>query len=149
MNSRNLARKDDKIEDFSIQNLTKAKGTPEGAPFKATKRKVLGDSYRLSLVLCGDALSRRLNRAYRKKDKPTNVLAFPLSKDSGEIFINLKKVKPFSVEFLFIHGLLHLKGMEHGATMERREQELLKKFYGPPHRSRNRHRNVPSKGGHR
>jgi rRNA maturation RNase YbeY len=135
MNSRNLARKSASTEDFSLLNLTKVKGTPEGAPFKALKRKVLGNSYTLSLVFCGDALSKRLNREYRGKDKPTNVLSFPITKKSGEIFINLRRTKPFGVIFLFIHGLLHLKGMQHGATMERAEQALLK-LYGAPHRSR-------------
>ena len=97
---------------------------------------VLGKKYELSLVYCGNATSRRLNRTYRGKDEATNVLAFPLSKTSGEIFINKSKLKGFAPEFLFIHGLLHLKGLGHGATMEREEHKLLKKFYGASVRSR-------------
>lgn len=112
------------------------------------KRRVLGPSYILSLVYCGDKLTQELNRSYRKKNAPTNVLAFPLSKSSGEIFINLRRTKGFAPEYLFIHGLLHLKGLSHGATMERKEKELLEIFYGKKHRSRNRHRNLPSKGRH-
>ena len=93
--------------------------------FEKIKNKVLGSDYELSLVFASDTLTRRLNRTYRGIDKPTNVLAFPLSKKSGEIFINRSRAKPFSVQYLFIHGLLHLKGMRHGATMEQAEKKLL------------------------
>jgi ssRNA-specific RNase YbeY (16S rRNA maturation enzyme) len=86
---------------------------------------ILGPSYELSLVFCGNALSRKLNASYRGKDYPTNVLSFPLSKSSGEIFINLSKLGPFSVPALFIHGCFHLKGMEHGRTMEKAEKATL------------------------
>ncbi|MEK9171906.1 MAG: rRNA maturation RNase YbeY [Patescibacteria group bacterium] len=89
------------------------------------KNKVLGINYELSLVFASDALTRRLNRIYRGIDKPTNILAFPLSKTSGEIFINRSRAKPFSVKYLFIHGLLHLKGMGHGDTMEQAEKKIL------------------------
>ena len=92
----------------------------------------MGEKYELSLVFCGNFLSRRLNRVYRGKDKVANVLSFPLSAHSGEIFINLTNPKPFGVAHLFIHGLLHLKGMQHGDTMEETEQKIL-------HVSSNRH----------
>ena len=72
---------------------------------------------------------------YRGKNKPANVLSFPLSNKSGEIFIDLvtaqKDAKKFEMPFqkfvayLFIHGLLHLKEMKHGATMEQAEKKLL------------------------
>lgn len=110
------------MENFSITNQTK-RAVPK-APFEKLKDKVLGKSYELSLVFVGDKLSHKLNFLYRGKDKPTNVLSFPLSKSSGEIFIDLS-FKEHSVIFLFIHGLLHLKGMQHGATMEREEKKLL------------------------
>lgn len=111
---------------FSILNKTK-RSTPR-IPFEKIKDKVLGKRYELSLVFCGDALSRKLNRTYRKKDYPTNVLSFPISKTEGEIFINQSRTKGFSVAHLFIHGLLHLKGMQHGDRMEAREKTLLKAF---------------------
>ena len=101
--------------------------------FGKIKNKVLGKKYELSLVFAKDSLMRRLNRTYRGKDKATNILAFPLSEMSGEIFINPSRAKPFSVKHLFIHGLLHLKGMKHGDTMERAEKKLLN---GSPNRSR-------------
>ncbi len=73
-----------------------------------------------------------MRQAMRYKKDPavatSNVLAFPLSKTSGEILICKSAAKPFTVEFLFIHGALHLKGLKHGATMEREENRLLKRF---------------------
>jgi len=111
---------------FSIFNKTH-KTTPR-IPFEKIKDKVLGKKYELSLVFCGDKLSQKLNRTYRQKNYPTNILSFPVSKNSGEIFINLSRTKGFSVPHLFIHGLLHLKGMQHGDRMETREKALLKAF---------------------
>lgn len=102
------------------------------------KNAILGNTYELSLVIVGSAKSRNLNKTYRNKDKETNVLSFPLSKTEGEIFLNLslaKKEAPLFdktytnfVTYLLIHGMLHLKGHEHGSTMERLEKKFLKKF---------------------
>lgn len=60
--------------------------------------------------------------------KISNVLSFPLSKSSGEILICKKAAPPYTLEYLFIHGLCHLKGYKHGATMERIELRTLKRF---------------------
>lgn len=118
-------------------------------PFTKLKNTVLRRNYELSLVFIDSAHSKRLNRTYRGKNKPTNVLSFPLSNNFGEIFIDLvtakKEARKFGmsfktfVTFLFIHAVLHLKGMRHGATMEKAEQQLL---YGASNRSRHRHRNL-------
>ena len=104
-------------------------------PFTRLKTKVLGRDFELSLVFADKKLSRKLNKKYRGKDKPTNVLSFPLSKKSGEIFIDLETAKDEApkfemsftefVKYLFIHGLLHLKGMQHGRKMEQAEKKLL------------------------
>ncbi|MEK7135127.1 MAG: rRNA maturation RNase YbeY [Patescibacteria group bacterium] len=102
--------------------------------FANIKDRILGKKYELSLVFCGPALSKRLNKTYRDKDHATNVLSFPISKTAGEIFIDLSTLKGFSVTHLFIHGSLHLKGMSHGDKMEKLEQQILN---GTPNRSRN------------
>lgn len=110
-------------------------------PFTHLKNVVLGKNFELSLVFVDDRFSRQLNKTYRGKDKPANVLSFPLSKKSpnchgsGEIFIDLvtakKEMGKFKmsfkefVTFLFIHGILHLKGMKHGDTMDKKELKLL------------------------
>ena len=73
-----------------------------------------------------------MRRAMKYKKKPekkvSNVLAFPLSKKSGEILICKEATAPYTVAYLFIHGCLHLRGMRHGATMERIERHYLKRF---------------------
>ena len=121
---------------FSIHNTTKGK-LPR-LPFVQIKNAILGEQYELSLVCIGNARSRALNRQYRNKDYSTNVLSFPLSKSEGEIFLDLKKSKSEAPKFemnyttfiayLFIHGLLHLKGHDHGPNMEALEKKFLKKF---------------------
>ena len=92
------------------------------------KNAILGESYELSFVFLDSRGIRRLNRIYRGKDASTNILSFPLSKNSGEILLCPKAAGPWSLPYLFIHGCLHLKGHTHGATMEDIEQKLLKRF---------------------
>lgn len=121
---------------ISIVNQTK--GKLPSLPFVKIKNAVLGKHYELSLVFATSVTSRRLNRTYRGVDKPTNVLAFPLSKTEGEIFVDPKQSRadapqfgmPYRnfIGFLFIHGLLHLKGFAHGSKMEHTEAVLMKRF---------------------
>ena len=121
---------------FDIINKTRSK--LPNLPFCKIKNFILGEKYELSFVFIGDARSRKLNKEYRKIDKPTNILTFPLNKTSGEIFINFTRSKKESprfdrttksfIGFLFIHGLLHLKGFSHGSTMEEEERKICKKF---------------------
>ncbi len=99
------------------------------ASFSKIKDAVLGRKYDLSVAIIAPAAMRRAMK-YKKVStgKVSNVLSFPLSKTSGEILICKAAAKPYSVEFLFIHGLLHLKGLKHSATMEGEEDRLLKQF---------------------
>lgn len=122
----------------SIRNNTKGNPPTDGLPFLDIKNAVLGKKYDLSLVFIGSTLSRRLNREHREKDKPANILSFPLSKESGEIFIDIKESTKQAPSFevpvpqflgqLFIHGLFHLKGLTHGSRMEKEEEKIRKKF---------------------
>lgn len=123
-------------ESFSLKNETKK---TVSAPFlKLISQAVLPKKYHLSVVLIGKKLSRKLNSTYRKIDKSTNVLSFPLSKTSGEIFLDIETIKSEEkkfgrnfnnlLAFLFIHALFHLKGMRHGVTMEKRENAVRRKF---------------------
>jgi probable rRNA maturation factor len=125
-------------EKFSMLNKTKGNPSFDGLPFVDIKNTILGKKYDLSLVFIGSIRSRRLNREYRGKDKPANVLSFPLSKESGEIFIDVKEATKQAPSFeakpaqfigqLFIHGLYHLKGLTHGSRMEKEEEKVRKKF---------------------
>ena len=123
-------------DNFTLTNNTRAK-LPH-VPFASIKDAGLGLNYSLSLVFIGEKESQKLNFSYRGKNKPTNILSFPLDKKSGEIFITLSVARKealmfdrtFSnfIAFLFIHGLMHLKGHLHGDTMERAESKLRRKF---------------------
>ncbi len=123
-------------EYFNITNKTR--GSVPSVPFAKIKDEVLGKKYNLSLVFIGRRRSRKLNFTHRDKDKPTNILSYTLDKNSGEIFLTpevvKREMKKFGrkydnfVAFLFIHGLLHLKGLNHGSRMESAEIVVRKKF---------------------
>ncbi|MEI8130131.1 MAG: rRNA maturation RNase YbeY [bacterium] len=122
--------------DFSITNRTNGK-LPR-LPFEQVKDAILGPKYSLSVALVTPKESHKLNLTYRQKDKPTNVLSFPFGKNSGELVLDLKTSRADAVNFdmtpdnfllfLVIHGMLHLKGYDHGSTMEKAEKKFLKKF---------------------
>ena len=78
----------------------------------------------LSILFCGDSRMRRLNRRYRGKDRPTDVLAFPgEGKALGDIVISVpyagrearRRGEPRSREIdrLLLHGYIHLLGFDH------------------------------------
>jgi len=128
------------MKAFSITNTTR--GTLPRVVFSRIKERILGKHYELSVVFVGEERMRRLNREHRGIDTATDILSFPLSKHSGEIFIHLasakKKASVFSlktthyVAFIFIHGCLHLKGYAHGRTMETLEDSWCRSFDIPP-----------------
>jgi probable rRNA maturation factor len=123
-------------DKFSIRTLSKGK-LPR-LPFLEIKNAILGKDYDLSVVFIGDKRSATLNKTHRGKDKPANVLSFPLEKNSGEIFLNPRRAQKEASQFgesyknflgfLFIHGLLHLKGFDHSSKMESEEKRFRKKF---------------------
>lgn len=125
----------------SIRNTTR--GTLPRVPFERIAHEILGQRYDLSLVICGDALARRINIESRKKTYKPNVLSFPLDHHEGEIFLNIRKAEREArqlgitarerIAFLFIHGCLHLKGMDHTNdtethAMETQEATILHAF---------------------
>ncbi len=100
----------------------------------------------VSLSFAGDKKITELNDIYRKKNLPTNVLAFPsLNKTKNEIFLGdiifsaetiFKEAKKDGKSFinhlihLFIHSFLHLLGYDHltkdkAKIMERLEIKIL------------------------
>lgn len=102
-------------------------------PYEQMKDDVLGTSYSLSLVFVGADRARRLNSEHRKKDYVPNVLSFPLDAAHGEIYLTPTVAAREAaargmsttgyIGFLFIHGMLHLKGMAHGDRMEKAEAQ--------------------------
>lgn len=108
-------------------------------PYQKIKESILGKSYTLAHTFIGTKKARTLNQTYRQKNYVPNVLSFPLTKTMGEIYlcpeISYPEAKDFNlskegyIAFLFIHGCLHLKGYDHGATMEALEKRYLKQFH--------------------
>lgn len=125
-------------ENFSVTYKTKTALKVKSAVFESMKNDVLGKDYTLSLVFVGEKKAKILNKEYREKDYATDILSFGIDSKEGEIIICPKalekKAKEFKrtsqnyLQFLFIHGLFHLKGMDHGSIMERQEIKIRKKY---------------------
>src|SRR5690606_33587076 len=101
----------------------------------------------------GSAESRRLNRTWRGKDKPTNVLSFPAPATQSPLLGDLAICAPVVAReareqgkstqahwaHMVVHGVLHLLGYDHeldrdAAIMEARETALLANFgYANPY----------------
>ena len=111
----------------------------------------------VSILLTDDAEMSSFNSQYRGKEGPTNVLSFPLFEateefpfsdlpidELGDIIISLDTALrealelgqpfPYRLNWLIVHGLLHLLGMDHergeqeALEMYDKEQELLTRF---------------------
>ena len=101
-------------------------------------KSILGKRYELSLVFIGTTRAATLNQQYRNKSYSPNVLSFPLNERTGEMFICPQVAAGEAAKFdlsqegyvgyLFIHGCLHLKGFEHGDTMDKHEAKWCKHF---------------------
>jgi probable rRNA maturation factor len=98
----------------------------------------------VSVVLCDDHAMRMLNRNWRRKDVPTNVLAFPADTGKatmerprllGDIVIAYETLerearaqgKPFAehLAHLAVHGFLHLVGHDHRTPVQAEKMERL------------------------
>jgi probable rRNA maturation factor len=123
---------------LEITNTTRQRPYSKEADFLAIKNAILGKQYDLSLAFVGERRARALNEAHRQKTYVPNVLSFPLDDASGELFISptrvVREAKHFDMtpaqyeRFLFIHGCLHLLGLDHGPVMEQAEKKFSKRF---------------------
>ena len=109
----------------------------------------------LSILLVDDDRIQALNREYRHKDTPTNVLSFPMREGDfavvtpdllGDVVISLDTAASEAesadislgerMAWLLIHGILHLFGFDHEKSaaaeeeMETRTEELQQKVKG-------------------
>jgi probable rRNA maturation factor len=110
------------------------------AAFRASPRA--GRSSSVTLVLIGDEEMRDLNRLWRGKDAPTNVLSFPAdaARDRGFLgdivlaFATAQleaKERGISladhVSHLVVHGMLHLLGFDHAGDKEAKRMERVER----------------------
>jgi probable rRNA maturation factor len=135
-------------------------GRVSGAPPPARVRRLLTRAARaagsgtgeVSVLFCADARMRGLNRRYRGKDRPTDVLAFPAGPGGngflGDIVVSIPYAgrearrrsdsRAREVDRLLLHGLLHLMGYDHETdegemeTLERRLRRRLGISDPPP-----------------
>ena len=102
----------------------------------------------VSLLICGDARIRELNRTFRQKDKTTDVLSFPAHESLrtmkqlpetlflGDLAIchavTKRQAKEFNISYfdefihLFFHGIIHLLGYDHEISLK--EEKLMQKW---------------------
>ena len=102
----------------------------------------------IELIITSNSDIQEINREFRDKDKPTDVLSFPFEEmpgaPLGSIVISIDLVKQMSEKLnnkfedelclLFIHGLLHLLGFDHetdSGEHRKKEEELIKEFNLP------------------
>jgi probable rRNA maturation factor len=100
------------------------------------------DDSSLSIVLVNDEAIRELNRNFRGKNAPTDVLSFSLREDGdpaperllGDVVISVDTARRQAAAYdaslqrelyrLLIHGILHIIGHDHEQTVERRAMEV-------------------------
>lgn len=94
----------------------------------------------LSVVLVSNKTIRQLNKEWMGKDKPTDVLSFPMEMEEpegeqpwelGEIVISMEKASEQAchyghglereIAFLFVHGALHVLGFDHMTKEDEKE----------------------------
>jgi len=132
-----------------IQNRQKRLTVDVGRVRRSLKRllKELGfkDS-EVSLLLVDDDQIREINKSYLQRDRPTNVISFAMTEGAfgdvhpeilGDIILSVETAARDAmacdidfmdeVEFLLIHGLLHLVGYNH-ENVESKEANKMKKL---------------------
>lgn len=134
--------------DVEIQIASKEKKLPADEDFMRWTAAALEKADASVVIrIVDEDESRRLNREYRGKDKPTNVLSFPFEAPPevpgihlGDLVICAPVVAAEAVQqgkpllhhwaHMVVHGILHLRGYDHieaeeAETMETLEQKLL------------------------
>lgn len=134
------------INNTTRQKINRRQLTDIVEKFLRTHKKKSGE---VSLAIIGPARMKRLNEDYRGIAKTTDVLSFPNdgslpSKFLGEIIINIEETKKvakyremfaeisldhrganYILDFLLVHGLLHLLGYDDETEKDRLEMLRL------------------------
>lgn len=130
--------------DSKIKNLQKYSEKIINTCFKIAGHKIL-HGMEINLILTDDKNIQKINKLYRKQNKPTNVISFETGDNLllGDIFMSydtlVREVKEQNLSFtdhfthLLCHGTLHLLGYDHivdndAEIMENLEIKILQKF---------------------
>ncbi len=106
------------------------------------KKENVKKSTSITVILCSDYTIRKLNKQFRKKDKATDVLSFPITSDDGflgEIYISLQRCAVQAKDYgwsyneeisrMLVHGIFHLLGYDHLKKTERAAMEAKERLY--------------------
>ncbi len=126
-------------ENLAISYSLKKAPKINGVFLRTVKDEILGRDYDLNIYFVGVKLMKSVNKKYRGKNYVTDILSFPYLHDNfGEIYICLDKVaqksKSFNTDaenylnYLFVHGMIHLIGHDHGDRMDKLEKKFTKKL---------------------
>ncbi|SDN43436.1 rRNA maturation RNase YbeY [Alkalicoccus daliensis] len=143
------------INDETSQLSEKILESLQGVLKKAMVSEDTPEDTEISITIVNDEAIQSLNKEYRGKDKPTDVLSFALNEGEEEIFgadipntlgdiiISIDRARLQAEEyehslerevcFLAVHGFLHLKGYLHESEEEEkvmftRQKEILEAY---------------------
>ena len=104
---------------------------PGLARFARRAQKLAGVTGAVDILVSGNRRLQELNRRFRRKNKPTDVLSFPRP-DGGDIAISAELARqnagryghsaPAELKILILHGMLHLAGHDHESDNGRMAQ---------------------------
>jgi len=118
-----------------VQVACAASGAPIADRLRTFARAAAGATTEVTLRIVGAAEGRRMNRAYRGRRNPTNVLAFSYDRRRGDIVLchpvvaREARAQGSTLEahyaHLVVHGLLHLRGYHHERSADARRMQKL------------------------
>jgi probable rRNA maturation factor len=126
-------------QTIAVQVADRRARFPSTAKVMRWTRAAMRRAADVTVRIVGEAEGRRLNRAYRGRDRATNVLSFVYERTAravrGDIALcapvirreAARQGKPLEAHYahLVVHGLLHLQGYDHEAPRAARRMEAL------------------------
>lgn len=122
--------------ELAVQYAVRARGLPSRAQLRRWARAALEHDARVTVRIVGGGEARALNRRFRRKDRPTNVLTFVMRTQphlEGDLALCAPVIarearaqgKSAAAHYahLVVHGVLHLQGYDHQSGREAREME--------------------------
>jgi rRNA maturation RNase YbeY len=126
------------VRIINAQTKTPLKRGTKATLQRLTKRALASEKRSLrglTIILVDNSYIQSLNRKFLGKDRPTDVLAFPLK--NPEIYVSVEFVEGkallYELKRSVLHGILHLLGYEHGkgkGSIEAREKAYDKELRG-------------------
>ena len=134
---------------LTVQYGVRGRGIPTPAQLRRWARAALERDAHVTVRIVCEREARALNRLFRGKDRPTNVLTFVMSGEprlAGDLALcapliarearSQRKSAAAHYAHLVVHGVLHLQGYDHGnergaRVMERLETRIVTRLGYP------------------